>query len=218
MSDCIPKLADKGFQNWLKANLALNITKEGVEDCVINEVNAFHRDALDGIISPDQIAKNDFCTECSCENILPCPTRSICVVKAGVCSFHHSAHKAFRPCPKHVCDRLRDKIRKCHKFNFPSWKNTWTERWCSNPWEMAKCYLPPDGYLAVNTITETDLNGVLSLLLNHSTFKYRIDERLCEEVINVLNVYWFSYIYIYTSKSVTFSDWWMTVLCNKKPG
>lgn len=156
MSECLPKLVDKDFQNWLKANLALNITRDGITDTVKREINTFHGHALKDVLSTEQFCNNDFCTECTTENVLPCPTRGICVLKTGQCSFHNSPNKCFRPCPKSICDRLRDGIRKCHRFNFPSWKNTNSSQWCTNPWEMAKCYLPPDGYLLASTIADTD--------------------------------------------------------------
>ncbi|XP_053379069.1 uncharacterized protein LOC123526599 isoform X2 [Mercenaria mercenaria] len=185
MATYIPKLVDKGFQNWIKANLALSITKEGTEDCVLNEINTFHQDTLNDILSPEQILNNDLCRLCKNENILPCPTRGICIVKTGLCSFHYTQQKWYRPCPKHICDRLREKIRQCHKYNFPSWKNTKAEDWCQNPWELAKCYLPPDGYLGVRSIAETDINGIISVVMNHSAYKNKVDMRHCQEVREV---------------------------------
>ncbi|XP_053378523.1 uncharacterized protein LOC128548139 [Mercenaria mercenaria] len=185
MAGNIPKLVDKGFQNWIKANLALNITKEGIEDAVLTEINTFHQDTLNDILSPEQILNNDLCRQCKIENLLPCPTRGICIVKKGLCSFHYTQQKLFRPCPKHICDRLRDNIRRCHNFNFPSWKNTKAEYWCQNPWELAKCYLPPDGYLGVSSIAETDINGIVSVIMNLSAFKNKVNMHNCGQVREV---------------------------------
>ncbi|XP_053379067.1 uncharacterized protein LOC128548413 [Mercenaria mercenaria] len=185
MAENISKLVDKGFQNWIKANLALNITKDGIEDVVLTEINTFHQDTLNDILSPEQILNNDLCRQCKNENILPCPTRGICIVKTGLCSFHYTQQKWYRPCPKHICDRLREKIKQCHKYNFPSWKNTKAEDWCQNPWELAKCYLPPDGYLGVTSIAETDINGIVSVIMNHSAFKNKVIMRSCDQVREV---------------------------------
>jgi hypothetical protein len=102
-------------------------------------------------------------------------------MKSGTCSLH--GHKFIhRPCPKGICDKVRDKIRKHHKYFFPSWNNTSVERWCDNPWELAKCYMPPDGYIGVDSASETDLNGILSVMLNHTEFTGKVEEEDCKEV------------------------------------
>jgi hypothetical protein len=162
-------LANKNFQYWLKANLAINITKSGIEECVDKEISNYHAAILDSVRTPEQILQGELCHDCTTENVLCCPTRQICKRnRAGTCSFHNTPTALNRPCPKNICDKLREKIRRSHEFNSPSWKNTRAERWCTYHWEIAKCYMPPDGYFAVDSLTDTDLNGILSVIMNHS--------------------------------------------------
>ncbi|KAH3875448.1 hypothetical protein DPMN_038714 [Dreissena polymorpha] len=56
------------------------------------------------------------------------------------------------------------------KYSNPSWKNTRAELWATNHWEIAKCYLPPDGYTDIASVQGTDFNGVISILLNCTHF------------------------------------------------
>ena len=183
MSDYTNKLADKLFHNWLKTGLALHITKEGIESEVTDVVNTFHTNCLNEVRTPVQIARNELCTQCSIQNVLPCQTRGICFIKSRICSLHGS-YFIHQPCPKGICDKLRDKVRQYHKFFFPSWKNTSTESWCENSWELAKCYMPPDGYVGADSAAETDLNGILSVMLNHKDFTGKVEEENCSEVRN----------------------------------
>ncbi|XP_053396717.1 uncharacterized protein LOC123543647 [Mercenaria mercenaria] len=176
MTDVNDKLADKNFQHWLKANLAINITKKGVEECVENEMIKFHSDAMNNIRSPAQSLKGELCSDCLTENVLPCSTKSVCDKRKGNCSFHHSPELSPKRCPKQICDRLREKIRRSHEHNAPSWRNTQANRWCDNPWEIAKCYMPPDGYTAADTPADTDLNGILSIIMNHSALVSIFDQ------------------------------------------
>ncbi|XP_045161296.2 uncharacterized protein LOC123526278 [Mercenaria mercenaria] len=179
------KLADTKFHNWLKTGLAISIAKHGVEEVVAKDIEKFHEKSLKEILTPEQLVNKILCSQCKTENILPCPYRGLCVTKTGKCSFHNTTQNAFRPCPKNICDKFRDTIRKSHKFNFPSWKNTFAERWCHSPWEIAKCFMPPDGYYTANTIGDTDFNGELSVMLNFLPIANQVDERNCNEAREV---------------------------------
>ncbi|KAH3775829.1 hypothetical protein DPMN_177236 [Dreissena polymorpha] len=75
-----------------------------------------------------------------------------------------------KPCPNSICDDIRDEIIKKHRYKRPSWKNTSAEQWTSNHWELAKCFMPPDGYAGVSNIQGTDFNGVISVMMNCSHF------------------------------------------------
>ncbi|XP_045213053.2 uncharacterized protein LOC123563941 [Mercenaria mercenaria] len=181
MEDCFSKLTDTHFQNWLKSMLAVNITRDGIEDQVKNVIGKFHEDVLNEIFEQEQIENSDFCSSCSIENILPCQTKFMCSVKSGACKFHCAADKKYKPCPKNVCHKFRDKIRQFHRHKFPSWSNTCPHRWCTDSWEIAKCCMPPSAYSKVMSSNETDLNGLLSVLMNHSRFENEVDEAACIE-------------------------------------
>ncbi|XP_045163498.2 uncharacterized protein LOC123527869 [Mercenaria mercenaria] len=179
MAGCNSKFEDQRFQNWIKASYAGNVAKEGLEDIVFNIIEKFHQNILAGILTEQQVRNGTTCSECSTGNILPCPTRDICANQSGLCSFHNNEHKKYRICPKGICDKLREEIKKSHKYRNPSWRNTRAEKWCVNPWEIGKCFLPREGYLAVTKVTEMDLNGLLNVMINHQAFDAIVDQNSC---------------------------------------
>lgn len=182
MTDISSKLADKNFHNWLKTGLALHLTKQGLENLIGQEMQTFHADCLQHILTPLQIQNKDYCSQCRTENVVRCPSKGVCIIKGGNCSFHNSSENSPKACPKRICEQFRGMIVKCHKNNFPSWRNTYTERWCNSPWEIAKCYMPPNGYIRANSAADTDLNGILSVMLNFKPVAQQVIERDCTEV------------------------------------
>ncbi|XP_052267313.1 uncharacterized protein LOC127869070 isoform X2 [Dreissena polymorpha] len=75
---------------------------------------------------------------------------------------HDTPSKRHRPCPLSICEAVRDHIKNNHRFYGPSWKNTCAEQWACNHWQIGKCFMPPDGYIGVTSIRDTDYNGVIS--------------------------------------------------------
>ncbi|XP_052787510.1 uncharacterized protein LOC128222512 [Mya arenaria] len=71
-----------------------------------------------------------------------------------------------RSCPSQICDDFRDKLCAVHRYGGPSWKNTKADQWCSSHWQVAKSFMPPDGYQDVSTFDETDFNGIISFMIN----------------------------------------------------
>ena len=162
MASSCEKLKDKDFQNWLKAALGINIVKKGIESYVSSVIETFHMESLKDILSVEEIDETALC--CSCTN-------EILRSKSKVC-------------PKRICHRLKQKISQAHLHDNPSWKNTQVENWCKFSWEIAKCYMPPDGYRKVGSASETDLNGILSVMMNHMGFmdSSGVKEDICKKV------------------------------------
>ncbi|XP_052229141.1 uncharacterized protein LOC127843274 isoform X2 [Dreissena polymorpha] len=52
----------------------------------------------------------------------------------------------------------------------PRGKNTCAEQWACNHWQIGKCFMPPDEYIGVTSIRDTDFNGVISVMLNCKHF------------------------------------------------
>ncbi|XP_052229126.1 uncharacterized protein LOC127843272 isoform X2 [Dreissena polymorpha] len=162
----------KEMTNWLKAWLALNITKDGLHEFVDREVKQFKTGIYQNITSTLGLSANTTCTSCLTANILPCPTQGVCK-KSGRKSYicmHDTPSKRYRPCPLSICEKVRDDIKNDHRFNGPSWKNTCAEQWACNHWQIGKCFMPPDGYIGVTSIRDTDFNGVISVMLNCKHF------------------------------------------------
>ncbi|KAH3868385.1 uncharacterized protein LOC127867759 [Dreissena polymorpha] len=150
--------SDQETCNWFKASVALIITKQGLEKFVDSEIKNF------------QAVVGTGCGNCSIENVLHCPTGGICK-PSPKCFFHKTKALQHRPCPSNACDQVQQNIASQHRYPTPSWKNTKAELWSTNHWEMAKCFLPPDGYIDVSSVQDTDFNGVISIMLNCKWFE-----------------------------------------------
>ncbi|KAH3867870.1 hypothetical protein DPMN_031007 [Dreissena polymorpha] len=147
---------EKETQNWVKAILALNVTKDGLTKWVETELNKVQKTIGEG------------CGNCFIENLLACPTPGMCKRSSWKnCDFHLSK----RPKKCKICDRVKQNIISLHRFKRPSWKYTQAERWGTEPWEIGKCYLPDEGYSRISSVEELDLNGVMSILLNCKHFE-----------------------------------------------
>ncbi|XP_045195951.2 uncharacterized protein LOC123551241 [Mercenaria mercenaria] len=182
------KVTEGNFQNWLKASLVISFVKEGISNCVSRKIDQCHEKILKETYLLGQYDRGQICTECSTENVLPCTTKRMCIFnKVRQCQFHNSIEKKHKTCPKGICNKIKDQIKKLHKCKIPSWSNTRAERWCQHPWEIAKCFMPPNAYLHANSVSETDLNGILSVVINHKEFRDISTECDCEKVRELVN-------------------------------
>ncbi|KAH3875368.1 uncharacterized protein LOC127869388 [Dreissena polymorpha] len=149
--------SNKETCNWFKASIALIITKQGLEKFVDSEIQKLHANV------------GRACGNCLTQNLIQCPTSGVCR-NARSCSFHNAPGLLPRPCPMKICDQVKQNIASHHRYSNPSWKNTRAVLWAANHWEIAKCYLPPDGYIDVASVQGTDFNGVICVLLNCTHF------------------------------------------------
>ncbi|XP_052760651.1 uncharacterized protein LOC128203319 [Mya arenaria] len=164
-------LKEKEAQNWVKAALALNITKDGLQDFLEDVLTCVHQDIYSTVRTSKGLPSGAACVHCFTENVLKCPTRGICTSTRN-CRFH--PQKLYAPCPNGICEGVRDEIVKHHRFSGPSWKNTNADKWSTIPWEIGKCFLPPDGYKTVSSIKDSDFNGVISVMINCEDFKTKL--------------------------------------------
>lgn len=161
-------IKDPENQNWVKSVLALHITREGLLRFVENGISQFHVAALYKITSGNpKLSAGTTCNSCATCQLLPCPAAGICRKTHGNCKYHTIQ---LRPCPVGICDKIKTEIEANHRFPNPSWKNTDAKTWYTNSWQIAKCYMPPDGYSDVQTPEQTDFNGIVSVILNCKTF------------------------------------------------
>ncbi|XP_052214916.1 uncharacterized protein LOC127833604 isoform X2 [Dreissena polymorpha] len=147
---------DNETNNWFKACLALNITKEGLANFLVSELQKVH------------VTVGSSCGNCCIETLIPCPTQPYCSKRIkSYCPFH----KSQKPQQCFTCDKVKKNITSNHRYNNPSWRNTDAKKWASDYWEIGKCFLPPDGYSSVLSVQESDFNGVISILLNCTHFQ-----------------------------------------------
>ena len=140
MASKLTLTSEKLNENWVKAALALKYTKEGLEDTVNNALFSLHKTLLSDISTQLGIS------EAKCTN---CTTTQICVEK--------------KPCPNGICDKLRTKIISHHRRYEPNWRCTDATKWCTNHFEIAKCFLP--AFICADTTSVKDINlwGLLLL-------------------------------------------------------
>ncbi|KAH3795542.1 hypothetical protein DPMN_149096 [Dreissena polymorpha] len=157
--------------NWLKAQLALYITRSALEKFVDEEIKNIHACIFQSVRSRFNLPLTATCTSCCTANLLRCPTKDVCKKNGQTCvSMHDSPSKQPRTCSINICDAVRDEIIKYHRYGKPSWLNTSAEQWASNHWQIAKCFLPREGYNVMKTAKETDFNGIVNVMLNCKHF------------------------------------------------
>jgi hypothetical protein len=180
MASYSPKLSEKKYNNWVKAQLAVLFTKDGLEPFVCHEVQEFRLKCLDRICYNNGLMSGTLCSNCCTENVIKCPTNRICNVGRGRCSYHRNAATRYNPagCPNKICHNFTTEIQNVHRYYGPSYKNTDATQWCSNSWEIAKCFMPPDGYKDVVCAQETDFNGIISVIINYKDLQLKVHENL----------------------------------------
>ncbi|XP_060603538.1 uncharacterized protein LOC132756475 [Ruditapes philippinarum] len=174
------KLSNSRYNNWVKASLAVLITKRGIEPFVKDEIEQFQQKCLTDICNNQGLPSGTICTNCCTENVVKCPTNKICNIKQRKCSYHKDSATTFllAGCPNKICHNFKTEIQNAHRYNGPSYKNTDAAQWCSKSWEVAKCYMPPDGYKDVVSASETDFNGVNSVIINCECFQTKVTDDL----------------------------------------
>ncbi|XP_052811570.1 uncharacterized protein LOC128239125 isoform X2 [Mya arenaria] len=160
--------------------------------CPIVKCNDYRNTVIDKIHKGIDIGCH--CNSCRTTEIVPCnPRNKVCT--SSKCRFHMDPNtKQYiptRPCPNNICGTLRNSIEQKHRFGNPSWKNTDARKWCVNAWDIAKCFMPPDGYAEVDNETDTDLNGIISVYINCEEFQqyFTADlsnrQNICDKVRDV---------------------------------
>ncbi|XP_052760057.1 mitogen-activated protein kinase kinase kinase 3-like [Mya arenaria] len=166
-------LNEKEANNWIKAAFAIRITNEGLQGFVDDVLTCVHQDIYSAVRTSKGLPSGAACAHCFTENVLNCPTRGICTSTRN-CRFHNCPQKLYAPCPVGICECVRDEIVKHHRFSGPSWKNTNADKWSTIPWEIGKCFLPPDGYKTVSSIKDIDFNGVIAVMMNCEDFRNKL--------------------------------------------
>lgn len=145
-------------QNWAKLAFACHIARQGLFNFVKQHIVQLRNDLIE---------KNSrTCSTCKTSDVVPCPSKGTCSYGRRKCRFHTSPPIK---CPNGVCNNILGDIQKEHRFNKPTWKNTDATKWCTDAWEIAKCFLPCD-YRQVEKEDEIDFNGILSVVLNCNIF------------------------------------------------
>lgn len=166
-------------QNWVKCWFAVEIARRGLLELCKDVIRTLHSTIL------SKVPPGPACKTCKLHEVIPYSI-SVHKCKRGKCSCPS------KRCNLKVCDTFRAEIEKEHKYNEISWKNTNVEEWRNNPWEIAKCFFPRDGYKAKKDAEDTDFNGIANLLINNNLFRNYLSKsslQLCEKVRMIYKVY-----------------------------
>ncbi|KAH3749721.1 hypothetical protein DPMN_184231 [Dreissena polymorpha] len=175
MADLNEKIRDHKMVNFIKCILAGFVTKDALIPFVTDVMEAVKE-------SLTRQTGNVTCGVCSTPNVIDCPAKGICDRNKRKCSFH--AKQKFQKCGKGVCQTVRDAISQLHRYENPSWCNTDATQWLTEWWEVAKCFLPPQGYDDKDSADKTDINGILNLIINCREF----DNEICDDLSKRENV------------------------------
>lgn len=164
---------NEDFRNWLKEALSVLYVKDALVDFVEKEITDFQKRLLQSVILQEKLPAGTTCSSCTTANLQACPAKDFCS-EGGRCNAHDlylPYKKPNKPCPKGLCNALRDGILNNHRFQGPSWRNTDAKRWCTDAFQIAKCFMPSDGYSSVMSMSEVDLNGILAVIINNKMFQ-----------------------------------------------
>ncbi|XP_053379686.1 uncharacterized protein LOC128548548 [Mercenaria mercenaria] len=188
MATAAPQSHDNDLKNWIKGAFALHVTKEGLEDFVTDEISQFQTDLLTSICRNIGKPVGTICNSCTTANILPCPTNGFCT-SGGRCKMHVLTDRRREPnipCKSNICQAIRGGIRREHRYFHPSkfepsWKNADATQFCSDSFQLAKCYMSVDGYSKVQSLAETDFNGVINVVINNKRFQNKLSAKLSQK-------------------------------------
>lgn len=173
-----PSQMGKGNRNWFEREWAVEITRQGLNGFVQREIDSFQKDVLRSVLSEQRKPLSTTCDLCTTANLLRCPTSGFCN-KGQKCFEHDKSNdskRPNRPCPNGICTAIKEAICREHRYNRPSWSNTDARQWCSDSFMLAKCYMP-DCYNG-RTLGDTDLVGLLSIVINMKCFQRKMKAQL----------------------------------------
>ncbi|KAH3723542.1 uncharacterized protein LOC127853471 [Dreissena polymorpha] len=185
MSDYRDVFRKPETQNWFKAAMGMNITRDCLLHIVKEAIHEFYHTIRKEINRKHGILENAVCSQCHTPNVLPCDTDNKCC-KYRKCAFH----AIYKPqnCPSNnLCNDICTEIVENHRFRNrskpksfqgPTWVNTDACKWCVHSWQIAKCYLSKDGYKDVNQAEDTDFNGIVNVIYNCEFFQRYFAEDL----------------------------------------
>ncbi|XP_034557913.1 uncharacterized protein CXorf38-like [Notolabrus celidotus] len=159
LEDLKSRLNNREYKNWLKAGQCLRILKEGLHPFISLDMRAFHGDLLN---KNTQLRK-------------PCST-SACKPKGNQLT------SACR-----TCSEWQKEILKHHRHRDPivNWDNCFPPRWRTDPWELAKAYMPR-GQSKVKSADQCDASALLNLI-NFCDWFDSVDHTVVREVIRHRN-------------------------------
>ncbi|KAH3747694.1 hypothetical protein DPMN_182123 [Dreissena polymorpha] len=166
------RLTKKEAQNWLKCMFATYTTRDAIAQLADIGFKAFYTHIRSVMHAKYGILETTTCSSCS------------------------TPSKQCRLCSE-IGNQIWDNHRfKKAKLKGPSWNNTDTTQWCTESWELAKCYMPSTGYRDKPNANSTDFNGIIGAIYNciwmqcYFTDDLSKDSNICTKVFeNFFSIY-----------------------------
>ncbi|XP_060576707.1 uncharacterized protein LOC132734022 [Ruditapes philippinarum] len=155
------------YRNWVKGGLAYKYLKQGLDEFADDVVKQEQSRILRSISIPGTI-----CNQCIIERLRP---KHACITNyAGnyECPWGqrkcNCLHLKKKKCRLEVCDFIMEEILKTHGSTppTPNWTNTDIQKWCTEPWEVAKCFINAPGYSDKTKAADIDISGLLHVFIN----------------------------------------------------
>ncbi|XP_053389887.1 uncharacterized protein LOC128552849 isoform X2 [Mercenaria mercenaria] len=157
------------YSRWYYAWLGLRCVLDVLKPFCNEIVNEQHRVILSKVKQKHNI-NNIACGQCILMELKPdhARDRQKCPFGKFKCNCQYTGTNV---CPKNICGAIYDEIIELHTFKRPAqdWRNTDIQKWCSDPWSIAKCFISTSGYACKN-ISNIDITGILQLIYNNMGF------------------------------------------------
>lgn len=166
------KIQDNLYRNWVRAVLGLCFLQEGLRDFVDRIVKLQHLKTLQDVRKTLNNPTAQ-CTQCRLDNIYPAHAGSPCILKNGRhCNCRRRGNKH---CP--FCSQFYDEVIRLHRYSDPCWE-TDASKWCTDHWQFAKCFLTTTSKLGDKNAVDTDVAGLLSIIINAKFFQKEISSAI----------------------------------------
>ncbi|XP_060584151.1 uncharacterized protein LOC132740288 [Ruditapes philippinarum] len=148
------------YRNWMRGALALKYLKIGLEGFSDKVVYKQHNDLM---------KLGHSCNTCTEESLLPhkqdqCPRQR----KHQCLCTKVQKQKSRQMCPNGgFYGNVYNQIVYKHRFQDPLFTNTDIQKWSSDAWSVATCFVSTTGYKCKRSAKEVDCSGLLSMCINN---------------------------------------------------
>jgi hypothetical protein len=164
------EIEKRKYRNWVRGGLAYKYLKQGLEGFADDVVKQDHKRILSAINYTPGI----ICTRCIIGNLKP--THPYITNSAGKNECYWGQHKCNclhtkkKNCRLHICDHIMEELFRSHGSTPPTvnWANTDIQKWCTEPWEVAKCFINAPGYSDKTKAADIDISGLLLVFINNT--------------------------------------------------
>ena len=153
------EITNQDYINFLKVGLALVQLQKGLSPFITRKLQTIHDTIINNI-------RGAYCGSCTTGNILIHPRKNC---KGSGCVCWCDPFLKRRPCKGH-CKRFYDELVKLHRYDSPQMKYVSIPDMFNDPWQVAKCFLPPSGYTTIASANDCDATGLCSIIINCTEF------------------------------------------------